>query len=277
MKKHHFKAFTLIELLVVIAIIAILAAILFPVFGRARENARRSSCQSNLKQIGLGIMQYAQDYDEVLPPSFFQNATTYVGWDTLSAAYMGTKVQRGGSEGIFKCPSDSIIRTGTGESARSYSMTEGRNGIIAGTTITLPDSTTWRPAPALAVVGAPSGTLMVAEFHNTLNNFARQNNAFVQRPIHVSGSTNRAQNCSANENAGICDTDATLVKTPVHMNGYNYLFADGHVKWLKPEATIRTPGVTYSKTMNNWWTGASTNCGGTPASPCGMWTINDDD
>ncbi|RYG66851.1 DUF1559 domain-containing protein, partial [bacterium] len=61
------QAFTLIELLVVIAIIAILAAILFPVFGRARENARRSSCQSNLKQIGLGIIQYVQDYDEKFP------------------------------------------------------------------------------------------------------------------------------------------------------------------------------------------------------------------
>jgi prepilin-type N-terminal cleavage/methylation domain-containing protein len=61
------RGFTLIELLIVIAIIALLAAILFPVFSRARESARRSSCASNLKQIGLGMLQYAQDYDEQLP------------------------------------------------------------------------------------------------------------------------------------------------------------------------------------------------------------------
>src|SRR5438093_9492423 len=74
--KHHSdkhrsdrSGFTLIELLVVIAIIAILAAILFPVFGRARENARRSSCQSNLKQLSLGMLQYTQDYDERFPSS----------------------------------------------------------------------------------------------------------------------------------------------------------------------------------------------------------------
>ena len=62
--QQKYSGFTLIELLIVIAIVAILAAILFPAFARARENARRASCQSNLKQIGLGLAQYIQDYDE---------------------------------------------------------------------------------------------------------------------------------------------------------------------------------------------------------------------
>src|SRR5437763_14893949 len=70
------QGFTLIELLVVIAIIAILASILFPVVARARENARRSSCQSNLKQIGLGITQYAQDSGEIMPPGYLAGASS---------------------------------------------------------------------------------------------------------------------------------------------------------------------------------------------------------
>jgi len=89
------KGFTLIELLVVIAIIAILAAILFPVFARARENARRSSCQSNEKQIALGFKQYLQDYDEKYPP-----ATPGTLWPTAINVY--TK-----SVQILRCPSAS--------------------------------------------------------------------------------------------------------------------------------------------------------------------------
>ncbi len=65
--RNHRSAFTLIELLVVIAIIAILAAILFPVFAQARAGARQATCLNNMKQIGTGLMMYAQDYDETLP------------------------------------------------------------------------------------------------------------------------------------------------------------------------------------------------------------------
>src|SRR2546429_1371192 len=71
------RGFTLIELLVVIAIIAILAAILFPVFAQAREKARQSSCQSNLRQLGLATQLYAQDYDETYPLAQYADGTVY--------------------------------------------------------------------------------------------------------------------------------------------------------------------------------------------------------
>ena len=89
------KGFTLIELLVVIAIIAILAAILFPVFARARENARKSTCQSNLKQIGLAAMQYTQDYDETL---VHYNLANIGGWDKMLEPYLK-------NTGVLRCPS----------------------------------------------------------------------------------------------------------------------------------------------------------------------------
>ncbi|RYF37083.1 MAG: DUF1559 domain-containing protein, partial [Cytophagaceae bacterium] len=81
------NAFTLIELLVVIAIIAILAAILFPVFARARENARKTSCLSNMKQMGLGIVQYTQDYDGTYPQNYNGSTTSY-GWADAIQPYL---------------------------------------------------------------------------------------------------------------------------------------------------------------------------------------------
>src|SRR5947208_15595614 len=98
------QGFTLIELLVVIAIIAILAAILFPVFAQAREKARQTGCLSNLKQIGTGLMMYTQDYDEAYPCNWYGGL-----WDTLpngkqykwmDAVYPYVK-----NEQVFSCPS----------------------------------------------------------------------------------------------------------------------------------------------------------------------------
>lgn len=137
------QAFTLIELLVVISIIALLAAILFPVFARARENARRTSCASNLKQIGLGMMQYAQDFDETPPLAIFRgNAIPLDPWwgsgtgqwspqdwkyEWMDAVYPYVK-----SEQIFNCPSDPFRGAGNGGSfgfnqRYKFWKTPGRN------------------------------------------------------------------------------------------------------------------------------------------------------
>ena len=97
MNSERVRAFTLIELLVVIAIIAILAAILFPVFAQAREAARQTACTSNLKQIGIGLKMYQQDYDETYPPSQ-TGATLLVSWPTMMQPYIKNAQ-------VFICPS----------------------------------------------------------------------------------------------------------------------------------------------------------------------------
>jgi prepilin-type N-terminal cleavage/methylation domain-containing protein/prepilin-type processing-associated H-X9-DG protein len=111
------RGFTLIELLVVIAIIAILASILFPVFARAREKARQTSCLSNLKQLGLGMLMYAQDNDELFPIYYYPWVDS-AGYDNgidvgVITAYSALMPYVRNSQ-IFKCPSQNPHRSYTG-------------------------------------------------------------------------------------------------------------------------------------------------------------------
>lgn len=123
-------AFTLIELLVVIAIIAILAAILFPVFAQAREKARASACLSNQKQVGMGLLQYEQDNDEALPASWYigggvSSPTGAYKW--MDAVYPYVK-----SEAVFNCPDEDFPFTVTGAEAGTYDKYTYYKNLAAG-------------------------------------------------------------------------------------------------------------------------------------------------
>jgi prepilin-type N-terminal cleavage/methylation domain-containing protein/prepilin-type processing-associated H-X9-DG protein len=121
--------FTLIELLVVIAIIAILAAILFPVFGRARENARRASCQSNLKQIGLGLMQYAQDFDGWTPGSVTYGQPAPIAGGTAGRSWPSMIFPYVKSDQLFACPTGAAESTETVKTHAMPASTRGYCGI----------------------------------------------------------------------------------------------------------------------------------------------------
>jgi prepilin-type N-terminal cleavage/methylation domain-containing protein/prepilin-type processing-associated H-X9-DG protein len=157
--------FTLIELLVVIAIIAILAAILFPVFAQAREKARAITCVSNEKQIGLGFLQYVQDYDERFPPAqeYPDAAGNSLLWMSFVYPYIksgdnaplsgDTFPQTSGTSGVFVCPDFPVPQDGT-----TYGVNITIDSVYYGSTLTPP------PPPAtLAQLQTPSDTVLVSE------------------------------------------------------------------------------------------------------------------
>ncbi len=130
------RGFTLIELLVVIAIIAILAAILFPVFAKAREKARQASCSSNLKQLSLGWLMYAQDYDEKFP-SYHAGQGTYAYCGTNAWGFIYPYIK---NNGVYDCPTSPDpapaatpdgFRTYDGNYCWNYDGCEGSHGTLA--------------------------------------------------------------------------------------------------------------------------------------------------
>jgi prepilin-type N-terminal cleavage/methylation domain-containing protein/prepilin-type processing-associated H-X9-DG protein len=217
------SAFTLIELLVVIAIIAILAAILFPVFARARENARRSSCQSNLKQIGIGVMMYTQDYDERLPSSNANNGLPNGDNSHVFSYYVDPYLK---STQIFRCPSD----TTTTVSSYGYNYV-----YLAGSG--LPS------AISIAKIQDVAQTLMLMDSYNVgaydfiyAPRYWRSNGA--ASPLATAPSTTNAyQHGNADDR---------------HLETINTLWCDGHVKSVKI-TSIAGPAGCSSTACDELW------------------------
>ena len=249
--------FTLIELLVVIAIIAILAAILFPVFQKVRENARRTSCLSNEKQLGLAFTQYTQDSDELYPYGINNNAA---GGKNLGQGWGGQVYTYVKSTGVYKCPDDST------------------NQAVAGGLTAYPVSYAFNAnakAASLSQFNAPASSVLLCEAFGPVARIDQADEGLSGTYDDFSGTTDGLPD-QANSSPGgvLCDAalcghgfgggydmqlatgvmpggtngtiDPTLYKsdtplpytgggTGIHTGGSNFLLADGHAKFLRPE------------------------------------------
>lgn len=247
--QNRHRAFTLIELLVTIAIISILAAILFPVFARARENARRSSCLSNLKQIGLGAQMYTQDYDEkfmLIAVNGLSNSSNSnpFGWADALAPYLK-------STQIFQCPSEPNGPPGPSGvftvKPNDHKYTDyWYNVMVHGSSISSLDNAT------LTVLSGDGGSEKYSE-DNTVS-------AYGYSRYFTGGGSASCETMSLYDTARYEYGDdagelARIVNDGYkrHLGGANFAFADGHVKWYK--SYIDGPNKYRSTAVYNSCTG----------------------
>jgi len=240
MRSTRAQGFTLIELLVVIAIIAILAAILFPVFAQAREKARQISCTSNEKQLGLAVLQYIQDNDEHMPSGVDQNATSTTDYQ-LGGGWSSEIYPYDKSTGLYHCPDDATPVNGAVVPV-SYFFNSNLSG--AGNT------------GAIASIGSPASTVMLSEDSGAANDVT--NNATAKPGDAVGNGASNLYSPAANGAiyatgplGGLGSTfgPGSSASTPQHAkNGANYLLGDGHVKFLKPEKV--SPGLNATASTN---------------------------
>ena len=209
-EKNMRRGFTLIELLVVIAIIAILAAILFPVFARAREKARQTSCLSNIKQAGLGILMYTQDYDEVMPRHCYQppDADNYP-WTWAVQPYV-KNIQ------MFVCPSSAGGRNvARGCMGYGYNLSRLSGGPTVGCTYR-----------SLAEIQHPAGLLMITETADGTGAIAWV--GYWGRDTNTANPTN-------------------IHPTGRHNEGSNICYVDGHAKWERQDRIRADRGLWDSR------------------------------